>query len=78
MAHYLAPFPDKHGLTFNQQQEPYRRQGLAKKLAAKLLREKSTLSANDGLIAADVSPTNVSSRAMCKALGGKPDWTTSW
>lgn len=59
-------------------QEPYRRQGLAKKLAAKLLREKSTLSATDGLIAADVSPTNTSSRAMCKALGGKPDWTTSW
>ncbi|UKZ61478.1 uncharacterized protein TrAtP1_002744 [Trichoderma atroviride] len=59
-------------------EEPYRRQGLAKKLAAKLLREKSTLSASDGLIAADVSPTNASSRAMCKALGGKPDWTTSW
>ncbi|KAK1246255.1 hypothetical protein MKX08_000057 [Trichoderma sp. CBMAI-0020] len=59
-------------------EEPYRRQGLAKKLAAKLLREKSTLSATDGLIAADVSPTNSGSRAMCKALGGKPDWTTSW
>ncbi|KAL7917310.1 hypothetical protein ACQKWADRAFT_307088 [Trichoderma austrokoningii] len=59
-------------------EEPYRRQGLAKKLAAKLLREKATLYASDGLISADVSPTNISSRAMCKALGGKPDWTTSW
>ncbi|KAH8126837.1 hypothetical protein LI328DRAFT_163846 [Trichoderma asperelloides] len=59
-------------------EEPYRQRGLAKKLAAKLLREKSSLYGEDGLMSADVSPTNMSSRAMCKSLGGKPDWTTSW
>ncbi|KAM0254684.1 hypothetical protein ACHAQJ_006534 [Trichoderma viride] len=59
-------------------EEPYRRRGLAKKLAAKLLREKSSLYGDDGWISADVSPTNLSSRAMCKSLGGKPDWTVSW
>ncbi|KAL7785941.1 hypothetical protein V8C37DRAFT_405633 [Trichoderma ceciliae] len=59
-------------------EEPYRRQGLAKKLATKLLREKSSVFGDDGLLAADVSPTNLSSRAMCKSLNGKPDWVVSW
>ncbi|KAL6889145.1 hypothetical protein GGI43DRAFT_226558 [Trichoderma evansii] len=59
-------------------EEPYRRRGLATKLAAKLLREKASLYGNDGLMSADVSPTNTSSRAMCKSLGGEPDWTVSW
>ncbi|KAL7914281.1 hypothetical protein GGI35DRAFT_238632 [Trichoderma velutinum] len=59
-------------------EEPYRRQGLAKKLAAKLLREKATRFGDDGWLCADVSPSNVSSRAMCKSLNGKPDWVTSW
>ncbi|KAL5085809.1 hypothetical protein Trisim1_009880 [Trichoderma cf. simile WF8] len=59
-------------------EEPYRRQGLAKKLAVKLLREKATRFGDDGWLCADVSPSNVSSRAMCKSLNGKPDWVTSW
>ncbi|KKP02913.1 hypothetical protein THAR02_04978 [Trichoderma harzianum] len=54
------------------------RQGLAKKLAVKLLREKATRFGDDGWLCADVSPSNVSSRAMCKSLNGKPDWVTSW
>ncbi|KAL7941394.1 hypothetical protein V8C42DRAFT_335039 [Trichoderma barbatum] len=59
-------------------EEPYRRQGLAKKLAAKLLREKSLQFGEDGWLCADVSPSNVSSRAMCKSLNGKPHWVVSW
>ncbi|EHK26809.1 uncharacterized protein TRIVIDRAFT_217419 [Trichoderma virens Gv29-8] len=59
-------------------EEPYRRQGLAKKLATKLLREKSSQFGDDGWLCADVSPSNVSSRAMCKSLNGKPDWVVSW
>ncbi|KAL6853211.1 hypothetical protein J3F83DRAFT_756196 [Trichoderma novae-zelandiae] len=59
-------------------EEPYRRRGLAKKLATKLLLEKSTQFGDDGWLCADVSPSNVSSRAMCKALNGKPDWLVSW
>ncbi|KAL7931536.1 hypothetical protein V8C35DRAFT_309770 [Trichoderma chlorosporum] len=59
-------------------EEPYRRQGLAKKLATKLLREKSSQFGDDGWLCADVSPSNVSSRAMCKSLNGKPDWQVTW
>ena len=59
-------------------QEPYRRRGLAKKLATKLLREKSPQFGDDGWLCADVSPSNESSRAMCKSLNGKPDWLVSW
>ncbi|KAL7805287.1 hypothetical protein V8C44DRAFT_341027 [Trichoderma aethiopicum] len=59
-------------------EEPYRRRGLAKKLATKLLLEKSAQFGDDGWLCADVSPSNESSRAMCKSLNGKPDWLVSW
>ncbi|TFB02781.1 hypothetical protein CCMA1212_005560 [Trichoderma ghanense] len=59
-------------------EEPYRRRGLAKKLATKLLLEKSPQFGDDGWLCADVSPSNESSRAMCKSLNGKPDWLVSW
>ncbi|KAK1246198.1 hypothetical protein MKX07_005267 [Trichoderma sp. CBMAI-0711] len=59
-------------------EEPYRRRGLAKKLATKLLLEKSPQFGDDGWLCADVSPSNESSRAMCKSLNGKPNWLVSW
>ncbi|KAF4340911.1 gnat family protein [Fusarium beomiforme] len=59
-------------------EEPYRRRGLAKTLAAKLFREKSLDFADDGWCAADVAPDNDGSRGMCKRLNGKPSWRVSW
>ncbi|KAF5662543.1 gnat family protein [Fusarium heterosporum] len=59
-------------------EEPYRRRGLAKTLAAKLFREKSREFADDGWCAADVAPDNDGSRGMCKRLNGKPYWRISW
>ncbi|KAM5341596.1 hypothetical protein ACJ41O_014627 [Fusarium nematophilum] len=59
-------------------EEPYRRRGLAKALAAKLFREKSLEFAEDGWCAADVAPDNPGSRGMCKRLNGKPYWRISW
>ncbi|KAH6604460.1 hypothetical protein Trco_006167 [Trichoderma cornu-damae] len=58
-------------------EEPYRRRGLAKKLAIKLIWEKSSQFGGDGYISADVSPTNLSSQALCKSLNSKPDWIVS-
>ncbi|KAJ9427298.1 hypothetical protein QL093DRAFT_2198316 [Fusarium oxysporum] len=59
-------------------EEPYRRRGLAKTLAAKLFREKSLDFADDGWCSADVAPDNDGSRGMCKRLNGKPTWRVSW
>ncbi|PNY29606.1 Uncharacterized protein TCAP_00476 [Tolypocladium capitatum] len=56
-------------------EDGYRRRGLAKRVAAKLLRENASA---DGWSSADVSGENVASRAMCKSLGGKPRWVVSW
>ncbi|RBR11646.1 uncharacterized protein FIESC28_08873 [Fusarium coffeatum] len=59
-------------------EEPYRRRGLAKALAAKLFRERSLEFADDGWCCADVAPDNDGSRGMCKRLNGKPYWRISW
>ncbi|KAH8667264.1 hypothetical protein BGZ61DRAFT_461450 [Ilyonectria robusta] len=59
-------------------EEPYRRRGLAKTLAAKLFRERTYDYGNDGWCSADVSPDNDGSRGMCMRLNGKPYWTLSW
>ncbi|KAJ4258724.1 hypothetical protein NW762_007810 [Fusarium torreyae] len=59
-------------------EEPYRRRGLAKTLAAKLFREKSLDFADDGWCGADVAPDNDGSRGMCKRLNGEPYWRISW
>ncbi|GKU05198.1 gnat family [Fusarium langsethiae] len=59
-------------------EEPYRRRGLAKTLAAKLFREKSLDFADDGWCCADVASDNGGSRGMCKSLNGKPYWRISW
>ncbi|KAF4976590.1 hypothetical protein FZEAL_6768 [Fusarium zealandicum] len=45
-------------------EEPYRRRGLAKALAAKLFREKMLEFADDGWCSADVAPDNDGSRGM--------------
>ncbi|KAI9899940.1 hypothetical protein N3K66_004202 [Trichothecium roseum] len=59
-------------------EEPYRRRGLAKALAAKLLRRGPGPFASDGWCSADVAADNVASRRMCRSLGGRPHWEVSW
>ncbi|KAH7161641.1 hypothetical protein EDB81DRAFT_351195 [Dactylonectria macrodidyma] len=59
-------------------EEPYRRQGLARSLAAKLFRERTYDFGEDGWCSADVAPDNAGSRGMCMRLNGKQYWTVSW
>lgn len=59
-------------------QEPYRRLGLAKALACKLMREHLPKYGDDGWGAADVFVENHKSQAMCRSIGGKVGWTLSW
>lgn len=59
-------------------QEPYRRRGLAKALACKLMREHLGDYGDDGWGAADVFELNHKSQALCKSIGGKLSWTVSW
>ncbi|CAM1505802.1 Fc.00g114390.m01.CDS01 [Cosmosporella sp. VM-42] len=59
-------------------EEPYRRRGLAKTLAAKIFRERTLDYGADGWCSADVSRENEASRAMCKRLCGVPYWVVSW
>ncbi|KAH7323027.1 hypothetical protein B0I35DRAFT_426951 [Stachybotrys elegans] len=57
---------------------PYRGRGLAKILAAKLLRERTADFGVGELGSADVAPDNVASRAVCKSLNGTTWWVVSW
>ena len=59
-------------------QEPYRRLGLAKAVACKLMRDHLDDYGDDGWGAADVFVLNQSSQAMCKSIGGILSWTISW
>lgn len=59
-------------------QEPYRRRGLAKAVAVKLMRERTSEYGTDGWGSADVAPDNASSQALCKSLNGRPSWVVSW
>ncbi|KAK4449233.1 hypothetical protein QBC34DRAFT_405359 [Podospora aff. communis PSN243] len=59
-------------------EEAYRGKGLAKALACRLIRDHLKTYGDDGWGAADVFVSNVKSRAVCKSIGGKPCWTSSW
>ncbi|KAL2759149.1 hypothetical protein ACRALDRAFT_1080686 [Sodiomyces alcalophilus JCM 7366] len=59
-------------------EEPYRRRGLARAVAAKLLRERTAEYGTDGWGSADVAPDNASGQALCKSLNGRPSWVVSW
>ncbi|KAI5866593.1 hypothetical protein GGS23DRAFT_615149 [Durotheca rogersii] len=65
----------------------YRGQGLAKAVAAKLLRDRLRdygAAADDGYDEyddycwADVAPDNPGSQAVCRSLGGRIGWSVSW
>lgn len=58
--------------------EDFRRRGLAKMLAGKLMRQGPGDFADDGWSSADVAPDNMGSRGMCKSLKGTPHWEVSW
>lgn len=67
----------------NIKQNGYRRRGIAKLLAAKLLRQTGIEFSNDKYAghewsSADVAPDNEGSRAMCKSLNATPHWSISW
>ncbi|OLN83378.1 hypothetical protein CCHL11_03031 [Colletotrichum chlorophyti] len=59
-------------------EEPYRKRGYAKALAAKLFKRSTGDYGSDGWGSADVAPDNVGSRGMCKSLKGKHVWNCSW
>ncbi|KXX75109.1 hypothetical protein MMYC01_207637 [Madurella mycetomatis] len=59
-------------------EEPYRRLGLAKSVACRLMRDHLKDYGDDGWGAADVFVLNHKSQAMCKSIGGKFGWTMSW
>ncbi|KAK5996446.1 hypothetical protein PT974_01780 [Cladobotryum mycophilum] len=58
-------------------EEAYRRKGLAKTLAGKLMRQSMAEYGRGAWGSADVSATNDGSRGMCKALNGKIHWEVS-
>ncbi|KAL2259158.1 hypothetical protein VTK26DRAFT_7255 [Humicola hyalothermophila] len=59
-------------------EEPYRRLGLAKAVACKLMREHLNEYGDDGWGAADVFILNHKSQGFCKSIGGKNSWMHSW
>ncbi|KAK4202300.1 hypothetical protein QBC40DRAFT_221883 [Triangularia verruculosa] len=59
-------------------EEPYRRLGLGKAIAIKLMREYLDEYATDGYGAADVWIENTKSQGLCHAIGGRPSWIVSW
>ncbi|PHH84260.1 hypothetical protein CDD83_2237 [Cordyceps sp. RAO-2017] len=62
-------------------EESYRRKGLARNLAIKLLRESTgyfTDDGGEGWTSADVSKDNSASQAVCRSLNGQTAWVVSW
>ncbi|KAL2199272.1 hypothetical protein P885DRAFT_75689 [Corynascus similis CBS 632.67] len=59
-------------------EEAYRQRGLARALVCKLIRERLPEYGDDGWGAADVSVDNHKSQALCRSVGGKSRWITSW
>ncbi|KAK0667376.1 hypothetical protein QBC41DRAFT_357443 [Cercophora samala] len=59
-------------------EEPYRRLGFGKAIAIKLMRERLSEYGNDGIGTADVWVENTKSQALCRAIGGRPEWVVSW
>ncbi|KAK4230492.1 hypothetical protein QBC38DRAFT_356783 [Podospora fimiseda] len=59
-------------------EEEYRRMGLAKAVACKVMKENLSKYGDDGWGAADVFVENEKSQALCKSIGGVMRWTLSW
>ncbi|KAK3988108.1 hypothetical protein QBC44DRAFT_343532 [Cladorrhinum sp. PSN332] len=59
-------------------EEPYRRLGLAKAVACKVMRDHLSKYGDDGWGAADVFVENDKSQALCKSIGGVMRWKLSW
>ncbi|KAH6691864.1 acetyltransferase [Verticillium dahliae] len=59
-------------------EEQHRRKGLARAVAAKVMRERTRLFGSEPWSSSEVAPTNVSSHAMCKSLNGEIKWDVSW
>lgn len=74
----LPWFPRGFIQSSDSSQEKYRRRGLAKALASKIMRQGPGDFALDGWGTADVAADNAGSRRICKSLGGEPRWEVSW
>ncbi|KAK4168514.1 hypothetical protein QBC43DRAFT_101011 [Cladorrhinum sp. PSN259] len=59
-------------------EEPYRRMGLAKAVACKVMQDHLASYGDDGWGAADVLVHNDKSQALCKSIGGVNKWKLSW
>ncbi|KAG7135353.1 hypothetical protein HYQ45_006892 [Verticillium longisporum] len=59
-------------------EEQHRRKGLARAVAAKVIRERTRFFGSEPWSSSEVAPTNVSSHAMCKSLNGEIKWDVSW
>ncbi|KAK3694993.1 hypothetical protein B0T22DRAFT_89234 [Podospora appendiculata] len=59
-------------------EEPFRRRGLARAVACKLMRDHVKDYGNDGWGLADVFVQNHRSQGVCKSIGGKLSWCSTW
>ncbi|KAK0731723.1 hypothetical protein B0H67DRAFT_476440, partial [Lasiosphaeris hirsuta] len=59
-------------------EEKYRDRGLAKAVACRLMRNHLNVYGDDGWGAADVFDGNLKSQAVCRNIGGKLSWPSSW
>ncbi|KAI2629010.1 hypothetical protein GGS21DRAFT_234213 [Xylaria nigripes] len=59
-------------------EEPYRGRGIAKVVAAKLLKDRIREYGDDGYAWADVAPDNIQSQGVCRSLKGRVKWQISW
>ncbi|KAI1845238.1 hypothetical protein JX265_005393 [Neoarthrinium moseri] len=59
-------------------EEQYRGRGFAKAVAVKIMLDHLRDYGGDGYCAADVAPDNVQSQGVCRSLGGKILWRSSW
>ncbi|KAH8172376.1 FR47-like protein [Sarocladium implicatum] len=58
--------------------ESHRQKGLAKSLVSKLFVEKTSEFGTERWASADVHPENAASQALCRSLGGRKVWKSSW
>ncbi|KAK3337038.1 hypothetical protein B0T19DRAFT_437724 [Cercophora scortea] len=59
-------------------EEPYRRRGLARAVACKVMRDHVKDYGSDGWGSADVFIHNHRSQGVCKSIGGKLSWSSTW
>ncbi len=59
-------------------EEPYRRRGIARAVAVKVIRDHNGTYGDDGWCHADVHIDNTQSQQVCRSIGAKIGWRTCW